>query len=119
MLQTCAHLPDSRFEADPRFKRAALRIGSAPTPYRHLSPVEALWRHACRFELGRRTHSDNVFRLAAPYNSNKGTHVKRVLLLAMIALSLATGLSACLFVPVGGDEHHHDGGDHHEDHDHD
>ena len=38
----------------------------------------------------------------------------------LIALSLISGLSACILVPVGGNDHHgdHGGGDYHEAHDH-
>jgi hypothetical protein len=35
----------------------------------------------------------------------------------LIVLSLIVGLSACILVPVGGDDHH-GGGDYHEAHDH-
>jgi len=31
----------------------------------------------------------------------------------LIALFLITGLSACILVPVGGDDYHHGGGDNH------
>lgn len=41
------------------------------------------------------------------------------LLRVAIALSLLAALSACILVPVGGDDHGHRSGDYHEGHDHD
>jgi len=44
--------------------------------------------------------------------------MKRALVWMLMALSMAIGLGACIFVPVGGDDHHHDNGGYHEDRDH-
>lgn len=43
---------------------------------------------------------------------------KRALVWMLIALSLMAALSACILVPVGGDDHR-GSGDYHEGHEHD
>jgi hypothetical protein len=56
----------------------------------------------------------------------EGTGMKYALTWMLMALLITIGLGACIFVPVGGDDHHHGDGGHHEghedhyhDHDHD